>query len=59
LRSAGDANPQAGALLTTRSATFKVTVTAQLGSYKRDFNAILFRPPSTRNVQVVGFYWNY
>ena len=40
-----------------RSHTFKVIVTAQIGNYKRDFNAILFRNGPT--VQVVSFYWNY
>ncbi len=50
---------QLGALCDVRSATFKVTVTAQIGNYKRDFNAILYRPPGTRTVQVVRFYWNY
>jgi len=57
LQSAGDQNPQAGGLVTTRSTTFKVTVTARIGNYKRDFNAILFRNGPT--VQVVSFYWNY
>ena len=50
---------QIGRLCDVRSTTFKVTVTAQIGNYKRDFNAILYRPPGTRNVQVVRFYWNY
>jgi type II secretory pathway component PulK len=59
LQSVGDQNPQAGNLVTTRSTTFKVTVTAQIGNYKRDFNAILFRPLGSRTVQVVSFYWNY
>jgi general secretion pathway protein K len=40
-----------------RSHTFTVTVTAQIGNYKRDFNAILYRNGPT--VQVVSFYWNY
>jgi general secretion pathway protein K len=40
-----------------RSHTFKVTVTAQIGNYKRDFKAILYRNGAT--VQVVSFYWNY
>jgi general secretion pathway protein K len=49
-----------GALADVRSATFKVTITAKIGNYKRDFNAILFRDPrNPRNVQVVRFYWNY
>jgi len=59
LQSVGDQNPQAGNLVTIRSTTFKVIVTAQIGNYKRDFNAILFRPPAGHNVQVVSFYWNY
>jgi type II secretory pathway component PulK len=50
---------QMGRLCDVRSATFKVTVTAQIGNYKRDFNAILFRPAGGRTVQVVSFYWNY
>ena len=33
-------------LCDVRSTTFKVTVTARIGNYKRDFNAILFRPPA-------------
>jgi type II secretory pathway component PulK len=57
LQSVGDQNPQAGSACTTRSTTFKVTVTARIGSYKRDFNAIIFRVGPT--VQVVSFYWNY
>jgi type II secretory pathway component PulK len=48
---------QLGRYCDVRSHTFKVTVTAHIGSYKRDFNAILFRSGST--VQVVSFYWNY
>lgn len=39
------------------SHTFQVTVTAQIGNYKRDFNAILYR--NGPSVQVVRFYWNY
>jgi len=50
---------QLGRLCDVRSATFKVTVTAQIGIYKRDFNAILYRPPGSRDVEVVRFYWNY
>jgi type II secretory pathway component PulK len=50
---------QLGRLADVRSATFHVTVTAQIGPYKRDFDAILYRPPGTRNVQVVRFYWDY
>jgi len=43
----------------THSATFQVTVTARLGNFKRDFNAILYRAPGGNRVQVVRFYWNY
>ncbi len=51
---------QIGRLCDVHSTTFKVTVTAQIGNYKRDFNAILYRDPrNPRNVQVVRFYWNY
>jgi len=56
LRSAGDNNPQAASYLTTRSSTFEVHVTAQIGSYKREFIAILFRNSAT-DIQVVSFYW--
>jgi hypothetical protein len=59
LQGAGDNNPLAGNFATGRSATFKVTVTAQIGPYKRDFNAILYRQPGSRDVRVVRFYWNY
>ncbi len=48
-----------GGLCDVRSSVFKVTVTAQIGNYKRDFNAILFRPPGGNRVEVVRFYWNY
>ena len=48
---------QLGILADVRSSTFKVTVTAQIGDYKRDFDAILYR--TGPNVQVVRFYWNY
>jgi type II secretory pathway component PulK len=50
---------QMGRLCDVRSATFEVTVTAQIGIYKRDFHAILYRPPGSHNVQVVRFYWDY
>jgi type II secretory pathway component PulK len=60
LQSVGDQNPQAANFVTTRSTTFKVTVTARIGNYPpRDFNAILYRPPGGRAVEVVRFYWNY
>ena len=48
-----------GNLCDVRSTAFKVTVTAQIGNYKRDFNAIIFRSPGGRTVEVVSFYWNY
>jgi general secretion pathway protein K len=58
--SAAGVNPQVVANVArfcdVRSHTFKVTVTAQIGAYSRDFNAILFR--NGRSVMVVGFYWN-
>jgi type II secretory pathway component PulK len=51
---------QSGRLCDVRSTTFKVTITAQIGNYKRDFNAILYRDPhNPHTVQVVRFYWNY
>jgi len=47
-------------LCDVHSAAFKVTITAKLGNYSRDFNAILFRDPrNPRSVQIVRFYWNY
>jgi general secretion pathway protein K len=59
LQSAG-LNPasanQAANLLTTRSSTFKVIVTAQIGDETREFTAIILRNTGT-DVQVVGFYW--
>lgn len=50
---------QMGGLADVRSTTFQVTVTAKIGNYHRDFQAVLFRPPGTRNVQIGSFYWNY
>jgi general secretion pathway protein K len=50
---------QSGRFCDVRSTTFKVTVTARIGNYTRDFNAILFRPAGGRIVEVVSFYWNY
>jgi general secretion pathway protein K len=41
---------------TTRSFTFEVTVTAQIGDYRRDFVALL-RRNSARDVQVLFFHW--
>jgi general secretion pathway protein K len=59
LQSAG-LNPasanQAANLLTTRSSTFEVHVTAQIGDATREFTAIILRNTGT-DVQVVGFYW--
>jgi len=46
---------QLGRFCTVRSSTFKVTVTAKLNGFSRDFEAILVR--SGRNVQVCSFYW--
>lgn len=40
----------------TRSSTFEVHVTAQLGDYKREYIAILARTSGTA-LQVVSFYW--
>jgi general secretion pathway protein K len=61
--SAAGVNPaavaQMGRLCDVRSATFKVTVTAHIASYQRVFHAILYRPPGSRDVEVVRFYWNY
>ncbi len=47
---------QAANLLTTRSSTFEVHVTARLGDATREFTAILFRKSGT-DIEVVGFYW--
>lgn len=47
---------QAGGLLTTRSSTFQVNITAKIGDAKREFTAILYRGTGA-NIQVVGFYW--
>jgi len=56
-------NPQVtariGNLADVHSSTFKVTVTARIGTSKRDFEAILYRPPGSPTVEVVRFYWNY
>jgi len=46
-------------LCDVHSTVFKVTVTARMGNASHDFNAILFRPAGSRNVEVVSFYWNY
>jgi type II secretory pathway component PulK len=59
LQSAG-LNPananQAANLLTTRSSTFRVEVTAQIGDESRVFTAIILRNTGT-DIRVVGFYW--
>jgi type II secretory pathway component PulK len=59
LQSAG-LNPanagQAANLLTTRSSTFEVDVTAHTGNATRVFTAIILRNTGT-DVRVVGFYW--
>ena len=47
---------QAANLLTTRSSTFEVHVTARIGDATREFTAIILRN-SGRDVRVVGFYW--
>ncbi|MDE3066319.1 MAG: general secretion pathway protein GspK [Verrucomicrobiota bacterium] len=41
---------------TTRSATFKVFITAHCNGFSRDFTAILFRPGGP-DVRVLSFYW--
>ncbi|MFZ0826274.1 MAG: general secretion pathway protein GspK [Verrucomicrobiia bacterium] len=49
---------QLNALCTTRSSTFEVHVTAQIGDYRREYVAILYRNPTNgTDVQVLGFYW--
>jgi general secretion pathway protein K len=47
---------QFGNLCDVRSMTFEVHVTAQLGSYKREYVAVLARNSGTA-IQVVSFYW--
>jgi general secretion pathway protein K len=47
---------QAANLLTTRSSTFRVEVTAQIGDETRVFTAIILRNTGT-DIRVVGFYW--
>ena len=57
LQNAGVNPPQnAQQLYTTRSLTFEVHVNAQIGDYRREYIAILFRS-SARSIQVVSFYW--
>jgi general secretion pathway protein K len=63
-RSVGQLNglvpPQAraslGSMCDVHSRTFEVHVTAQVGDYKREFVAIIFRNSLT-DVEVVSFYW--
>jgi general secretion pathway protein K len=47
---------RAGNLLTTRSSTFEVHVTARIGDATREFTAIILRLTGN-DVRVVGFYW--
>jgi general secretion pathway protein K len=47
---------QLGRYCATRSTTFEVTVTAQIGDYRREFVALL-RRNSPRDVQVLYFHW--
>ena len=47
---------RAGNLLTTRSTTFEVHVTAQIGGDTREFTAVILRLTGN-DVRVVGFYW--
>ena len=47
---------QLGGVCTVRSSTFEVHVTAQIGDYKREYIAILFRKSGT-DIQVLSFYW--
>jgi general secretion pathway protein K len=55
LQSAG-APQQAGNLVTTRSSTFEVHVTVQIGVQSREYVAIVFRN-SPADIQVLSFYW--
>jgi hypothetical protein len=47
---------QLGGVVTVRSFTFEVHVTAQFGDYKREYVAILARN-SGADIQVLSFYW--
>lgn len=47
---------QMGRFVTTRSATFRVSITAHYRGFSRDFTAILFRPGGP-DVHVLSFYW--
>jgi general secretion pathway protein K len=46
---------QLGRICAVRSFTFEVHVTAQIGTYRREFVAILYRTGT--DVQVLGFHW--
>ena len=47
---------QVGGVVTVRSFTFEVHVTAQVGDYTREFVAILARNSGT-DIQVLSYYW--
>jgi len=47
---------QMNQLCDVRSHTFEVHITAQIGSYQREYVALLLRN-SPSDIQVVGFYW--
>jgi general secretion pathway protein K len=49
-------NNSQSAQLSVRSSTFEVHVTAQIGDYKREYIAILYRRTGT-DIQVLSFYW--
>jgi len=49
-------NNSQSAQLSVRSLTFEVHVTAQIGDYKREYIAILYRKSGT-DIQVLSFYW--
>ena len=53
----GQAAQQLDRVCTTRSSTFEVHVTAQIGDYHREYIAILYRNTGT-DIQVVSFYWH-
>jgi general secretion pathway protein K len=57
---AAGVNPQAASqlaqLCTVRSAVFEVHVTAQIGTYQREYIAVLFRN-SGSDIQVLSLYW--
>jgi len=47
---------QLGQVCDVRSRTFEVHVTAQLGSYRREYVATLLRNNPT-DIEIVGFWW--